>query len=120
MASSRIGRLSLQLSLSLSLSLQTLEFSLSTETKNFSLSLEFSRMEMERVTELTMDRRPRKRPRLGWDVLPQAPQVNSTRSVNFLFFLVFCSFFCRSDGKLWFLWDQVWIKFLSLRRGYGM
>ncbi|KAL3835258.1 hypothetical protein ACJIZ3_009994 [Penstemon smallii] len=28
-------------------------------------------MEMERVTELTMDRRPRKRPRLAWDVVPQ-------------------------------------------------
>ncbi|KAL1534720.1 Serine/threonine-protein kinase afc2 [Salvia divinorum] len=32
-------------------------------------------METERVTELTMDRRPRKRPRLGWDVLPQGPQA---------------------------------------------
>ena len=33
---------------------------------------------VERVTEFPhthMDRRPRKRPRLGWDVLPQAPKV---------------------------------------------
>lgn len=34
---------------------------------------------VERVTEFPhthMDRRPRKRPRLGWDVLPQAPKVS--------------------------------------------
>ncbi|KAA8542234.1 hypothetical protein F0562_023630 [Nyssa sinensis] len=38
-------------------------------------------MEMERVTEFPhthMDRRPRKRPRLGWDVVPQAPKIRST------------------------------------------
>ncbi|XP_022889894.1 serine/threonine-protein kinase AFC2-like isoform X2 [Olea europaea var. sylvestris] len=32
-------------------------------------------MEMERVTDLTMDWRPRKRPRLGWDVGPEAPKA---------------------------------------------
>uniref|UniRef100_A0A7C9E4M9 Dual-specificity kinase n=1 Tax=Opuntia streptacantha TaxID=393608 RepID=A0A7C9E4M9_OPUST len=35
-------------------------------------------MEMERVTEFPhthLDRRPRKRPRLGWDVAPQFPQA---------------------------------------------
>ncbi|CAO2840555.1 unnamed protein product [Amaranthus hypochondriacus] len=35
-------------------------------------------MEMERVTEFPLthlDRRPRKRPRLGWDVAPQTPKV---------------------------------------------
>ncbi|KAL2539582.1 Serine/threonine-protein kinase AFC2 [Abeliophyllum distichum] len=32
-------------------------------------------MEMERVTELTMDLRPRKRLRLGWDVGPEAPKA---------------------------------------------
>uniref|UniRef100_A0A5B6YQU4 Uncharacterized protein n=1 Tax=Davidia involucrata TaxID=16924 RepID=A0A5B6YQU4_DAVIN len=35
-------------------------------------------MEMERVTEFPhthMDRRPRKRPRLGWDVVPQVPKA---------------------------------------------
>ncbi len=35
-------------------------------------------MEMERVTEFPhthMDRRPTKRARLGWDVLPQPPKV---------------------------------------------
>ncbi|CAH9109885.1 unnamed protein product [Cuscuta epithymum] len=35
-------------------------------------------MEMERVTEFPirqLDRRPRKRPRLGWDVLPEVPKA---------------------------------------------
>ncbi|KAJ8431422.1 hypothetical protein Cgig2_004454 [Carnegiea gigantea] len=32
-------------------------------------------MEMERVTEFPLDRRPRKRPRLGWDVAPQIPKA---------------------------------------------
>ncbi|XP_073284173.1 serine/threonine-protein kinase AFC2-like isoform X1 [Primulina huaijiensis] len=32
-------------------------------------------MEIERVTEFPMHQRPRKRPRLGWDVAPQQPEA---------------------------------------------
>ncbi|KAL2459549.1 Serine/threonine-protein kinase AFC2 [Forsythia ovata] len=42
-----------------------------TQRKGISESL----MEMERVTELTMDLRPRKRLRLGWDVGPEASKA---------------------------------------------
>lgn len=41
-------------------------------------------MEMERVVEFPhehMDRRPRKRQRLGWDVVPQAPKVSDLFSI---------------------------------------
>lgn len=60
------------------------------------------------MTELTMDRRPRKRPRLGWDVLPQGPQVIFRSDLRIRYFSgFFFLFFCRSDGKLLFIWDQV-------------
>ena len=54
--------------------------------------LSFKAMEMERVTEFPLthlDRRPRKRPRLGWDVAPQTPKV-----FDLLTFFVFVFLFC--------------------------
>ncbi|KAI7982236.1 Serine/threonine-protein kinase AFC2 [Camellia lanceoleosa] len=44
-------------------------------------------MEMERVIEFPhadMDRRPRKRPRLGWDVAPQALKIGNPMDYDVL------------------------------------
>ncbi|KAK3006064.1 hypothetical protein RJ639_016296 [Escallonia herrerae] len=51
---------------------------MSEKTAINNLSVPQSIMEMERLTEFPhthMDRRPRKRPRLGWDVVPQASKA---------------------------------------------
>ena len=58
-----------------------------------------SPMEMERVTEFPhthLDRRPRKRPRLGWDVAPQFPQVTDLFHQKIIFCLIslLFGFFC--------------------------
>lgn len=52
---------------------------------------------MERAIEFphtNMDRRPRKRQRLGWDVVPQAPKVSDlfTHALNTLICMYFLLF----------------------------
>lgn len=74
-------------------------------------------MEMERVTEFPhthMDRRPAKRARLGWDVLPQAPKVFfSSRAIDLLDLYRFIDarafFFARSRSGLIFLYYQCFV-----------
>lgn len=64
--------------------------SLSSSSSSFAWILRFSVMEMECMTEFPhthMDRRPRKRPRLAWDV----PKVLSRFYLDFLMY--FCLFF---------------------------
>ena len=75
--------------------------------------LYFPIMEMERVTEFPhthMDRRPTKRARMGWDVLPQIPKVWSFTS-----HLIDLSDPPRFlDVRIVFLLDLDLVRFLSI------